>query len=118
MGLISNIIVPVTGAGGATFSTLANKAANSAFKLIDVAPIFSASPTTSENMVITSTRVNDGATLTKTAPEYTVDPSAGNEGPYRFDKEHAKGTTVSVAYTNTDTFLTHVVFLIEVLESN
>ena len=69
------------------------------FQLIDITVIFNIAPTTSENIVITS--VNSHA---DTVVEHTFDPSTSalTSHVFRFDKRFPDGTTLAIAYTNTD----------------
>jgi len=82
-----------------TFKPDTDKAAASGFQIIDIALKWSAAPVeASELITVTSTR--DGVDYL----EHEFDPSTSTATTtmFRFDKRFPAGTTISLAYLNTD----------------
>lgn len=82
------------------------------FQLIDITVIFNTAPTSSEDIVITS--VNSDSDVVE---EHRFDPSTSalTSHVFRFDKRFPDGTTLAVAYTNTDarTIQTNTVYQLD-----
>jgi hypothetical protein len=98
MGLRAYKTAAYTGAVSFTFSPSTDKGADQGFTLVDLALDYDVAPTTSENIVVTSTFNS------VVYQEHAFDPSTSTDltSLFRFDKRFPKGTTITMTFTNTD----------------
>jgi hypothetical protein len=102
MGLRAYKTAAYTGAVSFTFSPYPDKTSKAdqdqGFTLVDLALDYSVAPTTSENIVVTSTFNS------VVYQEHAFDPSTSTDltSLFRFDKRFPKGTTITMTFTNTD----------------